>query len=110
MNKDSHLDSLLKQIAEDHHPQLPSPGLIWWRAQILRKQQEQARIERPVTIMRMVGLVVCMVVFTVMVSANRELFTMLLADENWLLLPLGIVLLAASLVVATTLRTFARRR
>src|SRR5258707_122167 len=32
------LDSLLKKMADDHQPELPSPGLIWWRAQILKKQ------------------------------------------------------------------------
>jgi hypothetical protein len=110
MNNDSQLDSLLKQIADNHHPQLPSPSLIWWRAQILRKQQEQARIERPVRIMRMIGIVVCLVVLAVLMGTNRELFTMLSTKENWLLLPLGIVLLVASLVAATALRTSAKRR
>jgi hypothetical protein len=110
MNKDSQLDSMLKRMAEDHRPQLPSPGLIWWRAQILRKQQEQARIERPVRIMQIVGLVVCLVVLGVMVSANRELFQTLLADQRWLLLPLLIALIAASLIWVTVLRTSVKHR
>jgi len=101
---------MLKRMAEDHRPQLPSPGLIWWRAQILRKQQEQARIERPVRIMQIVGLVVCLVVLGVMVSANRELFQTLLADQRWLLLPLLIALIAASLIWVTVLRTSVKHR
>ena len=110
MNNDSQIDALLKQVAEGHRPQLPSPGLIWWRAQILRKQQEQARIERPVRIMRAVGLVVCLVILAVMVSANRELFQTLLADQRWLLLPLLFALIAASLIWVTVLRTSAKHR
>ncbi len=109
-SNDRQLDSLLKQMAEDHCPQLPSPGLIWWRAQILRKQQEKARIERPVRIMRMVATVVCLVVLAALLIANRELFQTMLAGESWLLLPLGIVLLAASLVSATLLRSSAKGR
>jgi hypothetical protein len=108
MNKDSQLDSLLKLMADDYHPQLPSPGLIWWRAQILRKQQEKARIERPVRIMRMVAMVVCVVLLAALVTANRELFTTL--SGNWLILPLGLVILAASLVSALLLRSSARGR
>jgi uncharacterized integral membrane protein len=110
MNNDSQLDFLLKQTAEDHRPQLPSPGLIWWRAQILRKQQEQARIERPVKIMRMVAVVACLVVLAVLVTANREQLQMLLARETWLFLPLGVVLLTASLVSASLLWSAAKGR
>jgi hypothetical protein len=110
MNNDSQLDSLLKQMAEDHRPQLPSPGLIWWRAQILRKQQEQARIERPVMIMRRVAVVVGVVVLAVLVTGNREQLQALLANETWLLVPLGIVILIASLVSATLLRLSAKGR
>jgi hypothetical protein len=110
MNNDSQLDSLLKQMAEDHRPQLPSPGLIWWRAQILRKRQEQARIERPVMIMRRVAAVVGVVVLAVLVTGNREQLQALLANETWLLVPLGIVILIASLVSATLLRLSAKGR
>jgi hypothetical protein len=52
MNNDFEFDSLIKKMAADHQPELPSPGVIWWRAQILKKQAEKERIERPFTIMR----------------------------------------------------------
>ena len=52
-NNNLEFDSLIKQMAAEHQPELPSPDAIWWRAQILKKQAEKQRIERPVTIMRM---------------------------------------------------------
>jgi hypothetical protein len=51
-NNDLEFDSLIKKMAAGHQPELPSPDVIWWRAQILKKQAEKQRIERPVTIMR----------------------------------------------------------
>src|SRR5262249_7157965 len=60
MNDD--LDLLIRKMAADHQPELPSSGLVWWRAQILKKQKQKERIERPVTIMRIIAAAVCMVV------------------------------------------------
>jgi len=110
MNNDSQLDALLKQTAEDHRSQLPSPGLIWWRAQILRKQQEQARIERPMRIMRMAATVVCLAVLAALVTTNREPLQTLWAGQTWILLPLGLALLTASLLAAFLLRWSTHRR
>ena len=62
MNNDLEFDSLIKKMAAEHQPELPSPGAIWWRAQILRKQAEKQRIERPVTIMRIAAAVLFFVV------------------------------------------------
>ena len=62
MNNDFEFDSLIKKMAIDHQPELPSPGVIWWRAQILKKQAEKERIERPLTIMRALAAVLCLVV------------------------------------------------
>lgn len=62
MNRDFEFDSLVKKMAAQHQPELPSPGLIWWRAQILKKQSEKERIERPVTIMRALAAIICLVV------------------------------------------------
>ena len=62
MNNDFELDSLIKKMAADHQPELPSPGVIWWRAQILKKQAEKERIERPFTIMRALALVLCVAI------------------------------------------------
>jgi hypothetical protein len=52
MNNDLEFDSLIKKMAAGHQPELPSPDAIWWRAQILKKQAEKRRIERPVAVMR----------------------------------------------------------
>jgi hypothetical protein len=62
MNKDVEFDSLVKKMAAEHQPELPSPDVIWWRAQILKKQAEKQRIERPVTIMRIAATVLFLVV------------------------------------------------
>ncbi|MGZ4830868.1 MAG: hypothetical protein ACXV5J_09455 [Candidatus Angelobacter sp.] len=62
MNNDFEFDSLIKKMASDHQPELPSPGVIWWRAQILKKQAEKERIERPVTIMRVLAALLCLAV------------------------------------------------
>ena len=109
MNNDSQLDSLLRQMADDHRPDLPAPGLIWWRAQILRKQQEQARIERPVKIARTAAVVFCLAAMAALVAANREPVLELLAREGWALIPMG-VLLVSLLVSASLLRSSAKSR
>lgn len=62
MNNDVEFDSLIKKMAADHQPELPSPGVIWWRAQILKKQAEKERIERPLAIMRSLAAVVCIAI------------------------------------------------
>ena|SRR5882672_465240 len=62
MNNDFEFDSLVKKMAAEHQPELPGPGVIWWRAQILKKQTEKERIERPVTIMRAVAAIISLVV------------------------------------------------
>jgi magnesium-transporting ATPase (P-type) len=72
MNDELQLDSLIKRMASEHAAELPSPGLIWWRAQILRKQEETRRIERPMMIMRLVAALVCAAVFLMAVAANGQ--------------------------------------
>lgn len=62
MNNDFEFDSLIKKMAADHQPELPTPGVIWWRAQILKKQAEKERIERPLTIMRLLAVVACLAI------------------------------------------------
>lgn len=61
-DKDLQLVSLIQQMAQQHQPELPSPGVIWWRAQLLKKMEDKKRVERPIIIMRMVvgaiGLIV----------------------------------------------------
>jgi hypothetical protein len=62
MNNDFQFDSLVKKMALEHQPELPSPGAIWWRAQILKKQAEAERIERPAKIMRAFAAIISLVV------------------------------------------------
>jgi hypothetical protein len=62
MNNEFEFDSLIKKMAADHQPELPSPGVIWWRAQILKKQAEKERIERPLTVIRLLALVLCVAI------------------------------------------------
>ena len=73
MSNDRDFDSLIKQMAAGHHPELPSPGLIWWRAQILRKQAEKERAERPFTIMHLVAAAVSLAVIVGLWSSQPEL-------------------------------------
>ncbi len=72
MNNDFEFDSLIKKMAIDHQPELPSPGVIWWRAQILKKQAEKERIERPFTIMRALAAVLCLVVVAGLWTSQAE--------------------------------------
>jgi len=62
MSNDFEFDSLIKKMVADHQPELPSPGVIWWRAQILKKQAEKERIERPLTIMRALAPLLCIAI------------------------------------------------
>jgi hypothetical protein len=100
MNSEHQLDSLLKQIAAGHRPELPSPDLIWWRAQILRKREEKKRIERPIIVMRLVATVACVAVCLALLAANWQAVQAVLANTGWMLLPLGIAALVACAISA----------
>ena len=67
-DKDLQLNSLIQQMAQQHQPELPSPGVIWWRARIQKKFAEKERIERPLVIMRMLAGTVGLVVVAWLVS------------------------------------------
>lgn len=110
MNSQPQLDSLLKQMADDHRPELPSAGLIWWRAQILKRQEERERIERPLMVMRLAAAMVCLVVFVALGAANWEQLQTLIGREGWLVMPFGIAVLTTSLVSALLLRSVAKRQ
>ncbi len=69
-NNDVQFDSLMKQMALDHQPQLPDPGIIWWRAQILKKQADKERIERPLVMMRLAAVTICAAVLLGFLIAN----------------------------------------
>lgn len=59
MNSDPQLELHIRKMAEEHQAQLPSPGLIWWRAKVEQKFAEKERVERPLMIMRTVAVIVC---------------------------------------------------
>jgi hypothetical protein len=98
VSNEHQLDSLLKQMAVAHRPELPSPDLIWWRAQILRKQEQKRRIERPIMVMRLVAIVACLAISLGLFAANQQMFQEALANVGWILLPLGIAALVVCAV------------
>ena len=101
MNNQLDLDLLIKQMAAGHQPELPSPGLIWWRAQILKKQAQKERIERPVAIMRMVAAALCVVaVIGLALSQGSTLWQLLSSPALFTLLPvlLGGALLSVAIL------------
>src|SRR5262249_46692006 len=101
MNDELQLDSLIKKMASDHTAELPSPGLIWWRAQILRKQEEKRRIERPMMIMRFVAMGVCALIFLVSIFAKGGQLQGLISQENWSFIAVGVV--AGAIIVTASL-------
>jgi hypothetical protein len=93
------LDALLKQMAEEHQPQLPAPGLIWWRAQILKKQSEKELVERPLIIMRGLAVITCLIALVVLLVGNWGQLEAATGAMHFLM-PLLVALVAASLVSA----------
>jgi hypothetical protein len=88
MNNEVDLDLFIKKMAATHQPELPSPGLIWWRAQILKKQAQKERIERPLTIMRVAAAAICLVVVIgLWVSQGSALWNLLNSSGLLTLLP-----------------------
>ena len=118
MNNDFEFDSLIKKMAAGplmehqtaHQPELPSPGVIWWRAQILKKQAEAERIERPVKIMRALSVIISLVVVAALWSseANRTQGPYTLMD----LFPLALLVIVGVGIgigfIGITLRSTAR--
>jgi hypothetical protein len=98
MNNEFELDSLLKQMADSHRAELPSPGLIWWRAQILRKRREKERIERPLIIMRGVAAATCVAALVLFLVNSWGQLELPVASR--FLLPLVVTVLAATLGLA----------
>lgn len=95
-NFDQELNGWMKSMAQGHHPELPSPGLIWWHAQIQRKLAAKERIERPMRIMRAVSLVIAFVVVVAVLAANWQQL-----GEAKSLMALGILALVSLAVAAS---------
>ncbi|MFI5103311.1 MAG: hypothetical protein ACHP79_00180, partial [Terriglobales bacterium] len=105
-NNDAPLDALIKNMADRHQPQLPSPGLIWWRAQVLKKLEAKERVERPMAIMRMVVSAVGAALLLGLVVVNWLTFHAGTQQSNLILLLAVAVAAAAAIIFATSLRTF----
>jgi len=95
-NFDHELDELMKSMAQGHQPELPSPGLIWWRARIQRKLAARERIERPMRIMRAISLAIVCLVLLALLAANWQQL-----GETRSLLALGIVALVSFAIAAS---------
>ena len=102
MGNDSDLDVILKQMATEHRPRLPSPGLIWFRAQLVRKARQKERIELPLVVMRVLTALIGALLLLVFVAANwveiRDAI-----HQSGLLSPLLFLTITASLLSATIL-------
>ena len=103
---DAQLDSLIKNMADHHQPPLPSPGLIWWRAQVLKKLEAKERVERPMAIMRMVVSAVGAALLLGLVVVNWLAFHSGIQQNGLILLLAVAVAAAAAIIFATGLRTF----
>ena len=109
MKNDSSLGQLLKGMAAGHRPQLPSSGLIWWRAQIYRKQKEKERIERPLIVMRHVAAITSGAVLATLVASNLARMKTVIYNNNWFLMPL-LILTATAAVVSAALPLWSRAK
>ncbi|MFI5104810.1 MAG: hypothetical protein ACHP79_07800 [Terriglobales bacterium] len=96
MNSDFEFDSLIKKMAASHQPELPSPGLIWWRAQILKKQVEKERAERPFAIMRLLAAAVSLIVIVGLWAGQSESIRAVFG--RLMVLPFGPLLFAGAAV------------
>ena len=103
---DSNLDAILKQMAAEHRPQLPSPGLIWFRAQIMRKTREKEHIERPLAVMRGLAGFICAALLVVFVAGNWGQIRDSVIDQGWFVFSLLLLAFAASFASAAVLLRF----
>ena len=101
-NNDSRLGLLIRSMAQDHQPQLPSAGVIWWRAQIQKKLAEQERVERPMMIMRAVVLALSAALVAGILAVNWREIGAMGGGQPGPFFVLGIFA-AAALVVAGSL-------
>jgi hypothetical protein len=104
MNNDPQLDLLIRKMAQEHQAHLPSPGLVWWRAQIQKKFAEKERVERPLMIMRTVAVIVCVGIMTGALLMNwRQIASVLDQGQTMALftfaIAAGAVLLLAGLLL-----------
>lgn len=104
MKTDDLLQRSLKKMAEEHRPQLPSPGLLWWRAQLVRKQEDKERIERPMRVMRQVATILVGALFVALVAENSAQLKNVMRSNGWFLMPALVLTMAAALFLAVLSR------
>ena len=107
---ESDLDAILKKMAAEHRPPLPGPGLVWFRAQLLRKAQQKERIERPLVFMRFLAALAAGAILLAFVAANWGEFQDAMNHASRLLLPLLLLTLGASLASGAILLWYPAKR
>jgi hypothetical protein len=107
---DHQLDLLIKHMAQQHQANLPSPSLVWWRAQIQRKLAEKQRIERPMVIVPIIAWVVCLAAVGGIAAWNwRDIAPIVSSGQVSVLFTLGSLAAAAVIMAGWLLREAARR-
>jgi hypothetical protein len=96
-DKEIQINAMIQQMAQQHQPELPSPGVIWWRAQIQKKLAEKECIERPLVIMRMLATVACLALVAAVVGASWVNWKQILFAQNTILR--GLILSASATVL-----------
>jgi hypothetical protein len=107
---DADLDAMLKQMATEHRPQLPSPGLIWFRAQLVHKARQKERIERPLVVMRGLASLIGAVLMFALVAVNWREFQDTMDNQRSFVLPLLLTVTASLASGALLLWSRAKRR
>lgn len=105
MSNEVQLDSLIKKMAQEHRLELPSSGVVWWRAQIQKKLAEKERVERPMMVMRLAAIVASTVVFVGVLAANWPQFLSVTRSNTPLLL---VLTAAATFALMTGFASFFR--
>lgn len=96
MANDTELDAILKRMATEHRPELPSAGLIWFRAQMARKKLEKERIERPLLAMSVLACVTGAIVMVIFIGGNWGQVRDVLDHGSWFLLAALLLALVAT--------------
>lgn len=69
--KELEFDALMKQMAADHHADLPSAQAIWWRARIQKKFENEKRVERPLMLVRLATAILGLIAALALASRFR---------------------------------------
>ena len=104
------LEKALKQMALEHRPELPSPGLIWFRAQVARKLRQKQRIEQPVVIMCGLAGLACAIFLINFVAGDWGPIRDALSQGGWVLPPVFLVTIAVLAAFLALIRRSPSRR